>query len=144
MCQLNALTNVQYIILPSRNTNKMQLCNRIYYSKDFSRLNMFRAAYRSSSGALNSICSLWFICPYGDRPLPRLSGHFDSIIKLHLVGISTEYSTMHGSMNIKYYITVFLLHHVSAWQWHHQGVQTKLKSTYVIHFNINCTPWRCH
>jgi len=38
---------------------------------------MFRAAHRSSSGALNCICSciLWFICPYGDRPLPKLSGH---------------------------------------------------------------------
>jgi hypothetical protein len=33
---------------------------------------MFRVAHRSSSGALNFICSLWFICPYGDRPLPRL------------------------------------------------------------------------
>jgi len=35
---------------------------------------MFRAAHRSSSGALNCICSLWFMCPCGDRPLPRLSG----------------------------------------------------------------------
>jgi hypothetical protein len=34
---------------------------------------MFLAANRSSSGALNCICSLWFICPCGDRPLPRLS-----------------------------------------------------------------------
>jgi len=34
---------------------------------------MFRAAHRSSPGALNCICSLWFICPYGDRPLPRQS-----------------------------------------------------------------------
>ena len=34
---------------------------------------MFRAVHRSSSGALNCICSLWFICPYGDQPLPRLS-----------------------------------------------------------------------
>jgi len=33
---------------------------------------MFRAAHRSSSGAINCICSLWFICPYGDRSLPRL------------------------------------------------------------------------
>jgi len=32
---------------------------------------MFRAAHHSSSGALNCIWSLWFICPYGDRPLPR-------------------------------------------------------------------------
>ena len=48
--------------------------NRIYYSKVYRRLNMFRAAYRSSSGALNCICSLWFIYPCGDRLLSRLSG----------------------------------------------------------------------
>jgi len=30
---------------------------------------MFRAAYRSSSGALNCICNLWFIYTCGDRPL---------------------------------------------------------------------------
>ena len=47
-----------YDHLLSRNTNKMQLCNRIYYSKVFWRFNMFRAARRSSSGALNCICSL--------------------------------------------------------------------------------------
>jgi hypothetical protein len=51
----------------------MQLCNRIYYSKVFWRLNMFREAHRSSSGAPNCICSFWFIRPYGDRPLPRQS-----------------------------------------------------------------------
>ena len=61
--------------LLSRNTIKMQLCNRIYYSKVYWRPNMFRAAHRSSSGGLNCICSLWFICPYGDRTLPRLSKH---------------------------------------------------------------------
>ena len=33
-------------------TNKMQPCNRIYYSTVYWRLNMFRAAYRSSSGVL--------------------------------------------------------------------------------------------
>jgi len=49
---------------------------------------MFRAAHRSSSGALNCICSLWFIYTCGDRPLPRLS-IINSITKLHLVGIST-------------------------------------------------------
>ena len=53
----------------SRNTNKMQLCNRIYYSKVYLRPNMFRAAHRSSSEALNCICSLWFIYPCGDQPL---------------------------------------------------------------------------
>ena len=59
----------------SRSTNKMQLCNRIYYSKVYWRLNMFRAAHRSSSGALNCVCSLWFIYPCGDRPLPRFPTH---------------------------------------------------------------------
>ena len=33
-------------------TKKMQPCNRIYYSTVHWRLNMFRAGYRSSSGAL--------------------------------------------------------------------------------------------
>jgi hypothetical protein len=106
----------------SRNTNKMQLCNRIYYSKVYWRLNIFRAAHRSSSGALNCVCSLWFIYTCGDRPLPRLGGKWihsplsrskhvepsinfgiiNSITKLHIVGFSTESSTMHGSMNIKF------------------------------------------
>jgi hypothetical protein len=35
---------------------------------------MFRAAHLLSSGALNCICSLWFICPCGEEPLSRLSG----------------------------------------------------------------------
>ena len=66
---------------------------------------MFRAAHRSSPGALNCICSLWFIYPCGDRPLSRLSldngrskhvepsinfGIINSITKLHLVSISIE------------------------------------------------------
>jgi hypothetical protein len=34
-------------------TNKMQPCNRIYYSTVHWRLNMFRGVYRSSSGAPN-------------------------------------------------------------------------------------------
>jgi hypothetical protein len=41
-------------------TNQMQPCNRIYYSKVYWRLNMFRAAYRTSSGALNCIC-IWLV-----------------------------------------------------------------------------------
>jgi len=55
-------------------TNKMQLCNRIYYSKVNWRLKKFRATYRSSSGALNCTCSLWFLYTCGDRLLSRLSG----------------------------------------------------------------------
>jgi len=53
----------------------MQPCNRIYYSKVFWGLNMFRAAHRSSSGASNCIYSLWFIYTCGDRPLSRLGGN---------------------------------------------------------------------
>ena len=76
------------IHLLSRNTNKMHLCNRIYYSKVFWRLNMFRAAHRSSSGALNCICSLWFISPCGDRLLSRLSGKCKSLATAgHHMGI---------------------------------------------------------
>jgi hypothetical protein len=59
-------------------TNKMQPCNRICYSKIYWRLNMFRAAHRSSSGVPNCICSLWFIYPCGDRPLSRLGGNCSS------------------------------------------------------------------
>jgi hypothetical protein len=47
--------------LLSRNTNKMQLCNGIYYSKVYWRLSMFRVAHRSSSWALNCICSLVYM-----------------------------------------------------------------------------------
>jgi len=36
----------------------MQPCNKIYYSKIYWSLNMFRAAYCSSSWASNCICSL--------------------------------------------------------------------------------------
>jgi hypothetical protein len=53
----------------------MQPCNRIYYSKIYWSLSIFRAAYRSSSGAPNCICSLWFIYTCGDQPLSRLSGN---------------------------------------------------------------------
>jgi hypothetical protein len=59
------------IVWLSRNTNKMQVVIEIYNSKVYWRLNMFRVAHRSSSGALNCICSFWFIYPCGDRPLSR-------------------------------------------------------------------------
>jgi len=51
---------------------------------------MFRAAQRSSSGALNCICSLWFIYTCGDRPLSRLSGISHSALTTasHQMGIS--------------------------------------------------------
>jgi hypothetical protein len=56
-------------------TNKMQPCNRIYYSNVYWRLNIFRAAHRSLSGALNCTCSLWFIYTCGDQPLTTASHH---------------------------------------------------------------------
>jgi hypothetical protein len=56
-------------------TNKMQPCNRTYHSNVHWRLNMFRAAHRSSSGAPNCICSLWFTYACGNRPLSILSGN---------------------------------------------------------------------
>jgi len=37
---------------------------------------MFRVAHRSSLGAPNCICSLWFIYTCGDRPLSRLGGNW--------------------------------------------------------------------
>jgi len=60
---------------------------------------MFRAANRSTSGAPNCICSLWYIYPCGDRPLSRLM-----------------HTKMHESMNIKF-ITEELLafKKISAW-----------------------------
>ena len=42
-------------------TNKIKPCNRIYYSNVYWRLNMFRAAHRSSSGALNYLQPLVYI-----------------------------------------------------------------------------------
>ena len=51
----------------------MQPCNRIYYSNVYWRLNMFRTAHRSSSGALNCILSLWFTYTCGERPLSSLT-----------------------------------------------------------------------
>jgi len=53
-------------------TNKIQPCYRIYYSNVYWKLSMFREAYRSSSGAPNCICSLWFTYTCGDRPLSSL------------------------------------------------------------------------
>jgi len=112
-------------------TNKMQPCNRIYYYQIYWGLNMFRAAYLSSSGAPNCICSLWFIYPCGDQPLSRLGwncrGCKYSLELLIMSSMPLEtcwafnkfcnnkfyykvascwlflliHTTMHGSMNIK-------------------------------------------
>ena len=107
----------------SRNTNEMQLCNRIYYSKVYWRLNMFRAARRSSSGALNYICNLWFICPCGDRPLSRLSGKW--MIHLpHSLGrfLLSLYTQEHSHVLLCSYVSCKYLWkgsecEGSKWQW---------------------------
>jgi hypothetical protein len=64
LIRLFCLKNATYL-LPTHNgniqqyfdsveiNNKTQLCNRIYYSTVHRRLNMFRAAHRSSSGTLS-------------------------------------------------------------------------------------------
>jgi hypothetical protein len=57
-------------------TNKMQPCNRIYYYKVYWWLNMFRAAYHPSSGALNCICSLWLTVVTGRCQVWVGNGHF--------------------------------------------------------------------
>ena len=76
-------------------TNKMQPCNRIYYSEVYWRLKMFRAAHRSSSGALNCICRLQiqFRAPDDERCAARKHvepsrnfGIINSVTSLHLVG----------------------------------------------------------
>jgi hypothetical protein len=90
---------LQYILL-SRNTSKMQLCNRIYYSKFYWRIDIFRAAHRSSSGALNCTCSLWFIYPCGDRPLPRLNGKM--IFPLSLCNCRSPHGYINGRLQIQF------------------------------------------
>jgi len=62
----------------------MQPFIRIYYFKIYWRLNMFRAAYRSSSGAPNCICSLWFIYTCGDRPFSRLGGKCYCVVQFRM------------------------------------------------------------
>ena len=85
--------------LLSRNTNKMQLCNRIYYTKVYWRLNMFRAAHRSSSGALKSICSLWFVYTCSDRPLSRLNESVEITNKMQPC-IRIYYSRVYWRLNM--------------------------------------------
>jgi len=53
---------------------------------------MFRAVHRSSSGALNCIWSLWFICPCVDRLLSKLSGNWlcQSLLKAQHVSSGTR------------------------------------------------------
>jgi hypothetical protein len=124
----------------------MQPCNRIYYSNVYWRLKMFQAAHRSSTGALNCICSLWFTYTCGDRPLSNLSG------LLMMSGMPLEtfsafnkrwnnkfyyklascwlflliHTTMHGSMNIKFIWSSTCFGRHTA---HHQEPKTVLAAS---------------
>jgi hypothetical protein len=65
----------------TNSTNSVEIPTRCSFVIEFIIPRVLNAqhvlvAHRSSSGTLNCIYSLWFICPYGDRPLPRLSGHW--------------------------------------------------------------------
>jgi hypothetical protein len=104
-------------------TNKMQPCNRIYYSKVYWRLKMFRAAHRSSSG--------WVPTQPGQRPVTTCvykpknantvwsswwwvvcrSKHVEPSINFGITNSITRFAScwlfllintaMHGSRNIK-------------------------------------------
>jgi len=82
-------------------TNKMQPCNRIYYSTVHWGLNMFRAAYRSSSGALTVLAASglhkhvvtgrshvwwWAVCRSKHVEPSMNGGIINSITRLHLAG----------------------------------------------------------
>jgi hypothetical protein len=54
---------ITYTFFSVEITNKMQSCNRIYYSTVHWRLNMFRAAYRSPSGALTLFAAFGLHAP---------------------------------------------------------------------------------
>ena len=98
----------QYVSVET--TNKMQPCNRIYFSTVHWSLNMFRAAYRLSSGALTVFAAsglhthvvtgrsqvwvgthwrlnmFWAVCRSKHVEPSMNSGIINSVTKLHLVG----------------------------------------------------------
>jgi hypothetical protein len=112
-------------------TNMMQPCNIIYYSTVYWKLNMFRAPYRSSSGALTLFAAsgLYKHMVTGRSPYAYISQRLQ--IQLELLMISgmalvtclafderwnnklyykvascwlflLSHTTMHGSINIKF------------------------------------------
>jgi len=72
----------------------MQPCNRIYYIRVYWRLNMFRVTYRSSSGAPNFICNLWFIYTFSHSALTTAGHHM--CIKSRGYKYSLEFLMMSG------------------------------------------------
>jgi len=104
----------------------MQPCNRIYYSNVYWRLNMFRAAHRSSSGALNCICSLWFIYTCGDRPFttcvykPEAANTVLELMMMSGVPLETCWAFNKLWNNFYYKVAscwLFLLIHVTHASW---------------------------
>ena len=118
-------------------TNKMQPCNRIYYSTVHWRLNVFRAAYRSSSGALTVFAAsgLHKNVVTGRSPHAYVNQRLQIQLELLMMsGIPIEtcwafnerwnnkfyykvascwlfllgHTTMHGSMNIKFIVSKIL------------------------------------
>jgi hypothetical protein len=100
---------------------KLQPCNRIYYSTVHWRLNMFRAAYRSSSGALTVFAASGLHTYVNQRLQIQLELLMMSGMPLETCWAFNErrnnkfyykvascwlfllsYTTMHGSMNIKF------------------------------------------
>jgi len=95
-------------------TNKMQPCNRIYYSTVHWRLNMFRAAYRSSSGALTVFAASGLhtairqrFLPYCSMPLETCWAFNERWNNKFYYKVAScwlflqSHTMMHGSMNIK-------------------------------------------
>jgi len=81
---VNKANFVHNLFLSVDITNKMQPCNRIYYFNVCWRVNMFRAAHRSLSGALNCICSLWFTYTCGDRLMSSCQNRLDNSRSPHV------------------------------------------------------------
>jgi hypothetical protein len=76
---------------------------------------MFRAAHRSSSGALNCICSLWFIYPCGDRPLPRLNGKCLFVFFSNIVSFILSSIQLHFAVSFTNFYSVSVIVHKSSY-----------------------------
>jgi len=133
----------------------MQLCNRIYYSTVHWRLNMFRAAYRSSSGALtlfaasglHNLFPLWL--DYGRSQHAYVNQRLQIQLELLMMsGMPLETCwAFNGRWNNKFYYKVascwlFLLSHTTM----HGSMNIELcnvASSWInIRIYLRCTdPW---
>ena len=125
------------VVWLSRNNQQDAACNGIYYSKSYWSLNMFRAAYRSSSGALNCICSLWFIYTCGDRPLSRLARLL--LLAASCRNICTEWHHQCYNLCVFYTITITFLFayyiiqlmHFSFFHWQEHQAHAQIDDTHI-------------